>query len=138
MRMVMTVCIIIRRQKTHARRPVAINIYFWHCYSIGEFGQGRGHISGDLTLMPQQHTPKICVHWLPDPFHAINVKACHDKRTLRSPMSRTKNILYQFRYISKDLYNKNKLTVKKSWDDNNLLNTLKKYLQFQKCGILKL
>jgi hypothetical protein len=26
----------------------------------------------------------------------------------------------------------------KKWDDNNLLDTLKKHSQFQKCGILKL
>jgi hypothetical protein len=26
----------------------------------------------------------------------------------------------------------------KIWDDNNLLGTLKKHSQFQKCGILKL
>jgi len=26
----------------------------------------------------------------------------------------------------------------KIWDDNNLLDTLKKHSQFQKCGILKL
>ncbi len=38
---------------------------------------------------------------------------------------------------SKDSYNRNKLMVKK-WDNNNLLDTLKKHSQFQKCGILKL
>jgi len=38
--------------------------------------------------------------------------------------------------LSKDSYNKNKLKVHK-WDDNNLLYTLKKHSQFQKCGILK-
>jgi len=41
-----------------------------------------------------------------------------------------------FYKLSKDSYNKNKLMLKK-WYHNNLLNTLKKYSQFFKCGILK-
>ncbi len=42
-----------------------------------------------------------------------------------------------YRGPSKDLYNKIKLMVKK-WNDNNLLDTLKKNSQFQNFGILKL
>ncbi len=42
-----------------------------------------------------------------------------------------------YKGLSKDSYNRNKLMVKK-WDDNNLLDALKKLSQFQKCGILKL
>jgi hypothetical protein len=45
-------------------------------------------------------------------------------------MSLKKNI------FTKDLYDKNKLMVK-NMNDNNLLNTLKKHPQFQKCEILK-
>jgi hypothetical protein len=39
--------------------------------------------------------------------------------------------------LSQDSYNKSKLMVKKR-DDNDLLDTLKKKSQFQKCEILKL
>jgi hypothetical protein len=42
-----------------------------------------------------------------------------------------------YKGLSKDSYNRNKLMVK-NMGDNNLLNTLKKHSQFQKCGILKL
>ncbi len=42
-----------------------------------------------------------------------------------------------YKGLLKDSYTTNKLMVKK-WDDNNLLHTLKKHSQFQKCGILKL
>ncbi len=41
-----------------------------------------------------------------------------------------------YKGLLEDSYNINKLMVKK-WDDNNLLDTLKKHSQFQKCGILK-
>jgi len=41
-----------------------------------------------------------------------------------------------YKGLSKDSYNRSTLMVKK-WDDNNLLDTLKKHLQFQKCGVLK-
>jgi len=41
-----------------------------------------------------------------------------------------------YKEFSKDSYNKNKLMVK-NMNDNNLLDTLKKNSQFQKCGILE-
>ncbi len=41
-----------------------------------------------------------------------------------------------YKGLSEDSYNINRLMVKK-WNDNNLLDTLKKHSQFQKCGILK-
>ncbi len=41
-----------------------------------------------------------------------------------------------YKGLSEDSYNINRLMVKK-WNDNNLLDTLKKNSQFQKCGILK-
>ncbi len=41
-----------------------------------------------------------------------------------------------YKGLLEDSYNINKLMVKK-WDDNKILNTLKKHSQFQKCGILK-
>ncbi len=44
---------------------------------------------------------------------------------------------YFYKRLSKDSYNRNKLLVK-NMGDNNLLDTLEKYSQFQKCGILKL
>jgi len=37
---------------------------------------------------------------------------------------------YFYKGFSKDSYNRNKLMVKK-WDDNNLLNTLKKICNFK-------
>ncbi len=42
-----------------------------------------------------------------------------------------------YKELSKDSYNKNKLMEKKGMIIN-LLDTLKKHSQFQKCGILKL
>jgi len=42
-----------------------------------------------------------------------------------------------YKGLSKDSYNTIKLMVKKR-DDNNLLNTLKRHSQFQKCEVLKL
>jgi len=39
-----------------------------------------------------------------------------------------------YKGLSKDSYNKSKLL--EIWDDNKLLNTLKRDSQFQKCGIL--
>jgi hypothetical protein len=42
-----------------------------------------------------------------------------------------------YKRLSKHSNNKNKLMVK-IWDDNNLLEMLKKHSQFQKFGILKL
>jgi len=42
-----------------------------------------------------------------------------------------------YKGLSQDSYNKIKLMVKKK-DDNNLLDTLKKNSQFQKCENLKL
>jgi hypothetical protein len=42
-----------------------------------------------------------------------------------------------YKELSKDSYNRIKLMVKK-WDDNNILDTLKKHSWFQKCGVLKL
>jgi hypothetical protein len=44
---------------------------------------------------------------------------------------------YFYKRLSKDSYNRNKLMVK-NMSNNNLLDTLEKYSQFQKCGILKL
>jgi hypothetical protein len=44
---------------------------------------------------------------------------------------------YLYKGLPKDSYNRSKLMVKK-WDDNNLLDTLKKQSQFLKCGVLKL
>ncbi len=43
-----------------------------------------------------------------------------------------------YKGLSKYSYNKSKLKVKKKKDDNNLLDTLKKYSEFQKCENLKL
>jgi hypothetical protein len=40
-----------------------------------------------------------------------------------------------YKGFPKDSYNRNKLMVKKNMIDNNLLDTLKKNSQFQKCGI---